>query len=76
MPAVGQATRLGVSEFLSSILALLRPYSQLPVLDNAKQRSKTIIWNDASETAFKETLAEATLLSHPKPDTQKIALWS
>ena len=42
-----------------------------PLFDALEGKPKTLVWNDAMVKAFQDTkraLAEATLLTHPRPD--------
>ena len=55
--------------FLPDCARVLQPLTQL--LSNCKSSTKSIAWGDDVATAFstiKEMLAQATLLTHPKPE--------
>lgn len=60
--------------FLPNCAQILQPLNAL--LNNSKRRSDSVTWTEATETAFtamKDALANATLLSHPKPDAETCA---
>ena len=54
--------------FVPNCAGILQPLNAL--LSGPKDRSKTLVWTDTASSAFekiKDTLANTTLLSHPKP---------
>jgi hypothetical protein len=62
--------------FIRHCATLLDPLNNL--LSNPGSNTRQLLWNEQASTAFtavKEALAEATLLSHPKPHAPTFALW-